>query len=169
MRATLTTFRPLVILRIGVAAAAWLAGLAVLVVLCFTNKEGYCTTWGCRPAIRVLPLFHAAWFLALSPPMLFAASYGPPKSARGFAVVIFVFGIVLGGYDTFTWAQALAEQGRDVPLLECVQRWGYRLLTSVIDLPLLAILCSAGMAWIIANHRMAERPAGSHQGQASVG
>ncbi len=148
MQAVLPKIRPSFILRMGGVVTTWLVALSGLAVFCFTNSQGFCTSWGCSPAYRVLPVFHAAWLVALLPPMLVVASYGPPRLVRLLAVVVIVLGIGLGGYDTFAWAQA-----RDVPLIECLQRWGYRLATSVVSLPLLPIPLSACLAFSVADRR----------------
>lgn len=152
--------RPVLLTQIAVGLVVWLGTLSYLLVFCVTKGNGVCTIWGCRPTFETLPLVHAFWLLALLPPAWFAASVCPPKLARRVAAAALVLGIGVGVYDTILWAGQMAERGIHVQPTEYVQRWGYRLATSVIELPLLAVPVAAGVAWVIA-HRRASRLARS--------
>jgi hypothetical protein len=145
--------RPVLIAKIAVVLAVWLGTLSYVLALCFTEVRGLCTTWGCRPTFETLPLFHAFWLIAFLPPALFVASVGPPKLVQRLATAVLLLGIGVGVFDTIVWAGRMAERNIYVQPMEYAQRWGYRLATSVIDLPLLAIPVAAGVAWVIARLR----------------
>ena len=145
--------RPALLVRLAVGLAVWLGTFSYLLVFCFTKGEGLCSTWGCRPTFDTLPFFHTLWLVGLLPPALFVAYVCPPKLIQRTAAAAFLLGVVVGICDTILWAERMAERGIHVEPLEYFQRWGYRLGTSVIELPLLAFLVAAGVAWLIAHRR----------------
>ncbi|QDU44470.1 hypothetical protein Mal52_29520 [Symmachiella dynata] len=148
--------RPVLMAQFAVGLTIWLGTLSYLFVFWITTLggNGFCTTWGCRPSFEVLPFLHTFWLLAFLPPACFAASVAPPKLARRIALAALVLGIGVGVYDTILWAVKMAERGAYIQPLEYIQRWGYRLATSVVDLPLLALPVAAGLAWYIAHRRL---------------
>lgn len=148
--------RPVLLVRFAVGLAVWLGSFSCLLVFCFTEVEGLCSTWGCRPTFDTLPYFHSLWLVGFLPPALFVAYVGPPKLIQRTAAAAFLLGFGVGICDTIVWAQRMAERGIHLEPLEYFQRWGYRLGTSVIDLPLLAFPVAAGVAWFIAHRRASQ-------------
>lgn len=148
--------RPVFLMKLALGLFVWLGTFSYLVAFCFTEGEGLCSAWGCRPTFNTLPSFHALWLVAFLPPALFLACNGPPRLVQRVSIVAFLLGIGVGIYDTVLWAELMAERGIPVQQFEYVQRWGYRLGTSVIELPLLAFPVAAGVAWLVAHVRASQ-------------
>lgn len=88
------------VLYVTFAAAAWAAGLVV--VLSLANWPGdwghsICGPWGCGPPLQTLVACHLAWLVVLVPlsVMLARSERIPPPAVRRLGMLLCIVGVIL--------------------------------------------------------------------------